>query len=122
MALRSALPEHGTLSRDRFLRTGPGLRPRGTRPVQVRPLTPPPGEVRPGEAGGRAFVGVAVVAADAGSVSTPVDAAGPAARRDVPGDDGVAAHARFGEADAIHHRGLALGGRLHAGIPGAVSR
>src|SRR6185369_17936518 len=79
MALLTTLPEHGTPSGHRLLRTGPRLRPRSGAAGPVRPDAAPPGAIRSGSARDRAAVGLAALAPDPGSLPAPVVVAGPAA-------------------------------------------
>ena len=122
VALLAAFSEHGAVSGHRLLRAGPRLRPRGAAAGAVRPDASPPGAVRSGPAGNRPAVGVAAVAADPGPLPAAVAVAGPPAGRNLSNDAGLAAHARRPEADPVHRRGSALGGRVDAGVPGAVPR
>src|SRR5215831_16434792 len=105
MALLTAFPEHGPVPGHQLLRAGPGLRPRGAAASPVRPAGPSAGAVRPGPARDRAAVGIAAVAADHGPLSRPLVVAGSPEGGDVPGDAGVATHARRPGARAGRRRG-----------------
>src|SRR5947208_2101683 len=122
MAVFAALPEHGSTPGHRLLRACPRLPPRGTAWRSVRPHAQSRGEVRPGPAGGRAPVGVAPIATDPRPVSAARVATSPPEGGDVPPPAGVATRARGPQADLLHRRGSALGGRDHPGIPGTIPR
>src|SRR5262249_8127756 len=76
--------------------------------------------VRPGPAGRGAAVRGAPVAAHGRALSSPRAVAGPGAGEDVRGLAGMAARLRRAAAGAVRGRRLALGGRVHPGVPGAV--
>src|SRR5262249_10244085 len=79
VALLATLSEHGPVPGDRLLRAGARLRPRGVTAGAVRPAAAPPGAVWHGSTGGRAALGVVVVAADPGALPPTFAVAGAAA-------------------------------------------
>ncbi len=115
----------GLVSGHRFLRARPGTSNRRansnrTAAGPLRPAGPPPRPIWAGPAGDRAALGVAAVAADHATGSRRCRCPRPRQREETFRRWSMAAGPRRAAADSAHRRGLALGGCLDPGVPGAV--